>query len=253
MQDPRPNRYRALMTRMPVNSNHYQTLEVSETATQQEIKRAYRRLAKQFHPDSQTPQSNHEEITQVNAAYEVLGDPQRRSHYDRQRRLQQAGFDSAADLQARTERTVQTQEHYRQRRQAAQAADDEFYLWTRQVYTPVDRFIAQILKPLKQELRSLSADPFDDELMTGFQTYLAGCRTTLEKARGRFQSLPNPATAASVAANLYYCLNQLEDGIEEMERYTYCYEESYLHTGQELFRISAQLRKEAKSQLKTNR
>ncbi|MGB3135730.1 MAG: DnaJ domain-containing protein, partial [Nodosilinea sp.] len=33
---------------------HYQTLEINETATQAEIKRAYRRLAKQFHPDSQT-------------------------------------------------------------------------------------------------------------------------------------------------------------------------------------------------------
>ncbi|MBE7381203.1 MAG: DnaJ domain-containing protein [Leptolyngbya sp. SIO1E4] len=238
------------MTSTSAEKNHYQTLAVSETATQQEIKQAYRRLAKQFHPDSQTAYSGHEGITRINAAYEVLSDPQLRSQYDRQQRLQQAGFGSEAQIYDRAERTVRTQEHYRQRRNASKAADDAIHVWIRQVYTPVDRLIAKVLSPLKTQIRALSADPFDDELMEAFQTYLEGCRESLEKARGRFQAMPNPANAAAVAANLYYCLNQLEDGIEEMERYTYCYEESYLHTGQELFRISAQLRREAKSQLK---
>ncbi len=230
--------------------NHYQTLELAEDATQQDIKKAYRRLAKQLHPDSQTPQSGHDSIQRLNAAYEVLGDPQRRSHYDRQRRVQKAGFESETQIDQRAERTVRTQEHYRKRRRASQAEDDALQVWIRQVYNPVDRCIAQILNPLKGEIRSLAADPFDDELMEAFQSYLGTCRETLEKARGRFQSTANPASAAAVAANLYYCLNQLEDGIEEMERYTYCYEESYLHTGQELFRISSQLRREAKGQLK---
>ncbi|NER84888.1 MAG: J domain-containing protein [Leptolyngbya sp. SIO1D8] len=240
------------MTPTSAEKNHYQTLEVPETATQSEIKRAYRRLAKQFHPDSQTAQANHEGITRVNAAYEILGDPQLRSEYDRQRKLQQAGFGTESEIYDRAERTVRTQEHYRQQRHAAKAADDAFQVWVRQVYNPIDRLIGKIMSPLKSEIRSLSADPFDDELMETFQTYLENCRESLEKARGRFQSAPNPANAASVAANLYYCLNQLEDGIEEMERYTYCYEESYLHTGQELFRISSQLRREAKSQLKNS-
>ena len=239
------------MTSTSARKNHYQTLEVSERATQQEIKQAYRRLAKQFHPDSQRVQSaDHEAIQQINAAYEVLGDPQLRSNYDRLQRLQKAGYESEAQIDDRTERTVRTQEHYRQRREAAKEADDAFYTWMRQVYNPVDRLIGKILSPLKNEIRSLSADPFDDELMEDFQTYLENCRESLDKARGRFQSAPNPPQAAAVAANLYYCLNQLEDGIEEMERYTYCYEESYLHTGQELFRISSRLRREAKSQLK---
>ena len=241
----------AAMTSTSARENHYQTLEVSERATQQEIKQAYRRLAKQFHPDSQGIQSaNHEAIKQINAAYEVLGDPQLRSHYDRQQRLRQAGYESETQIEDRTERTVRTQEHYRQRREASKEADDAFYTWMRQVYNPVDRLIGKILSPLKNEIRSLSADPFDDDLMEDFQAYLENCRESLEKARERFQSIPNPAQAAAVAANLYYCLNQLEDGIEEMERYTYCYEESYLHTGRELFRISSQLRREAKSQLK---
>lgn len=233
-----------------VKTDYYRTLEVSEGATQQEIKQAYRRLAKQLHPDTQTPKSDHAGIQRINAAYEVLGDPQARSHYDRERRVKQTGFGSESELRDRTNRTAQSQEQYRQRRNAAKAADDSFQAWVRQVYNPVDRWIGKILSPLKGEIRALSGDPFDDELMENFQSYLESCREFLEKARSRFQSLPNPSNTAAVAANLYYCLNQLEDGIEEMERYTYCYEESYLHTGQELFRISTKLRKEAKQQLK---
>ncbi len=238
------------MTSKTADCNHYQTLEVSEQASQQEIKQAYRRLAKQHHPDAQPSSSGVDIIQRINAAYEVLGDPDRREDYDRRRRIQQAGFESEAQIRSRATRTAQSQAQYHQRRQAARVADDDFHQWVRQVYTPVDRYIAQILTPLKGEIKALSADPFDDELMTTFQTYLEGCRQVLEKARARFQSVANPASTAAVAANLYYCLNQLEDGIEEMERYTFCYEESYLHTGQELFRISKQLRREAREQLK---
>jgi molecular chaperone DnaJ len=67
------------------NQTHYQTLEVAETATQAEIKQAYRRLVKQFHPDSQTQPTGHDQIARINQAYEVIGDPQRRQVYDRQR------------------------------------------------------------------------------------------------------------------------------------------------------------------------
>ncbi len=244
---------------MSVTGNHYHTLEVSETATQIQIKRAYRRLAKELHPDSRSERASHEQITRLNAAYEVLGDPQRRSHYDRERRAQQVGLESEQVLHDgpngpvydyRAERTAQTQVHYRQQRRATQAADDSLSYWLRQVYNPADRYIGQIISPLKGQLRALSADPFDDELMANFQEYLESSREILEKAQARFQGLPNPATAAAIAANLYYCLNQLEDGIEEMERYTYCYEETYLHTGQELFRIATKLRRQAKADLK---
>lgn len=232
-------------------ANHYQTLEVSETATQGEIKQAYRRLAKELHPDSQSARASHEQITQLNAAYEVLGDQKRRAHYDRQRRAQQPGVASEETLRDRAERAAHSQAHYRQRRQAAQAADDAVALWLKQVYNPVDRTIGKILSPLKAQIRALSGDPFDDELMAAFQTYLEDCQDLLEKAQARFKTHPNPANTAAVAANLYYCLNQLEDGLEEMTRYTYCYEETYLHTGKELFRIATQLRREAKAQLKT--
>ncbi len=120
----------------------------------------------------------------------------------------------------------------------------------KQVYTPVSRLIQQILKPLKEQIDDLSADPFDDELMEDFQDYLEDCRELLNKAERTFRSLPNPPSVAGVAAHLYYCLNQVSDGIEQLETFTLNYDDSYLHTGQELFRIAAGLRREAQVAVK---
>ncbi|MEM8542621.1 MAG: DnaJ domain-containing protein [Cyanobacteria bacterium P01_H01_bin.119] len=237
-------------------TNHYQTLEVAETASQSEIKQAYRRLAKKFHPDSEAStssaaQNGHNQIVAINAAYEVLGDPQNRSRYDHERRLMAAvealGGGSDRD---RNQRTVESQNLYRQRRQQQRQADTHIHEWLKRVYRPTDRLMGQILSPLKGELRSLAADPFDDELMEGFQTYLETSRTQLEKAKSLFKSMATPSNAAGVAMDLYHCLNQLEDGIDEMERFTCSYQESYLHTGQELFRLVTKLRKGMKEEIK---
>jgi molecular chaperone DnaJ len=58
----------------------YRVLGVERTASQDEIKRAYRRLAHQFHPDKE--HGDEEKFKQVNAAYQVLGDKTKRAQYD---------------------------------------------------------------------------------------------------------------------------------------------------------------------------
>lgn len=61
----------------------YQILGVERSANADQIKRAYRKLAKQFHPDRNPGDAGAEEkFKQVQAAYEVLGDEQRRRQYD---------------------------------------------------------------------------------------------------------------------------------------------------------------------------
>src|SRR6266700_80072 len=87
--------------------NYYTMLVVTPTATQAEIKRAYRRLARQYHPDlNQLALDQH--IKQLNEAYKVLGNTTRRAAYDAQCLEEQ--------------RRKMAQEHVRQQKPQQQAA-----------------------------------------------------------------------------------------------------------------------------------
>jgi molecular chaperone DnaJ len=225
----------------------YKILDIETSATLAEIKQAYRQLAKQFHPDSQHELANHEQIAQVNAAYALLKDSKRRQVYD-SNHSSPSGIATAVDP-IRRQRAQASQDQYRQDRKVRHEADLHLSDWIKRVYTPVTREIAKVMKPLKAEISALAADPFDDELMDAFQLYLDGCRGSIEKAQQLFRSMPNPANVAGIAASLYYCLNHLEDGIQEFERFAQCYDDGYLTAGKEMFRMSTNLRREAQASL----
>jgi len=72
---------------MAPQHDYYQVLGVPETATTDEIKKAFRRLAKQHHPDRNpnTPQSA-ERFKEINEAHDVLSDAAKRKKYDQLRR-----------------------------------------------------------------------------------------------------------------------------------------------------------------------
>jgi molecular chaperone DnaJ len=74
----------------------YKVLEVPETASAEEIKRAYRRLARRYHPDRNPGDKQAEErMKEVSEAYDVLSDPKKRAEYDQVRRMARAGFAGA--------------------------------------------------------------------------------------------------------------------------------------------------------------
>lgn len=63
-----------------MNKDYYTILGVPRTASEEEIKKAFRKLAHEHHPDKKT--GNEEKFKEINEAYQILSDPKKRSNYD---------------------------------------------------------------------------------------------------------------------------------------------------------------------------
>ncbi|MBW1848248.1 MAG: DnaJ domain-containing protein [Deltaproteobacteria bacterium] len=67
---------------MMVVKNYYNVLNVNKDADEQEIKKAYRKLAREFHPDINTDKNAEEKFKQISEAYAVLSDNEKRMQYN---------------------------------------------------------------------------------------------------------------------------------------------------------------------------
>ncbi len=68
---------------MPAKRDYYQVLGIARNATDEEIKKAFRKLAFKYHPDRNREDGAAEKFKEVNEAYEALSDPDKRATYDR--------------------------------------------------------------------------------------------------------------------------------------------------------------------------
>jgi DnaJ-class molecular chaperone len=75
--------------------DYYETLGVPKTATADEIRSAFRKLARKHHPDvAKDKKAAEEKFKEINEAYEVLSDPEKRKQYDQLGAEMAAGFSS---------------------------------------------------------------------------------------------------------------------------------------------------------------
>ncbi|HLH62331.1 MAG TPA: DnaJ domain-containing protein [Ktedonobacteraceae bacterium] len=89
--------------------DYYKILEVPPTASMEEIKRSYHRLARMHHPDlNQHALDIH--IKRLNQAYEIIGNPAKRAQYDAQREAMQRRADARANLHRQQKEQAKKQE-----------------------------------------------------------------------------------------------------------------------------------------------
>jgi len=89
---------------MAIKRDYYELLGVPRNASDEEIKKAFRTLAKMYHPDRNKEPGAEEKFKEINEAYQVLSDPQKRSSYDRYGRagieggFPESGFGGLGDI-----------------------------------------------------------------------------------------------------------------------------------------------------------
>jgi ferredoxin len=130
------------------SKGYYNILGIQERATQLEIKKAYRRMARKYHPDRNGSSHAEDMIKKINAAYEVLSDIHKRDQYDRDGLDTRIEPEPAYEPQEHHAHTAHShQEHeqtraerLRSKKDAASASTAEHYYGPSQIETPKSRF-----------------------------------------------------------------------------------------------------------------
>ena len=214
--------------------NYYKELGLKQNATRNEIKSAYRLLAKKYHPDTG---GDNEKFLSLQLAWETLNDPHKKAIHDKSLINNESYIVS---------KNKNWSSELKNKKNNSTNKDQDIKDWIKKIYNPINRFISQVIKPLNDEIKKLSADPYDDELMEAFSSYLHESRKKIEKASSLFKSQAVPSSISSIGLDLYHCFSQVQDALDELDRYTQGYVDDYLFDGK-------QMMKEAKRiQLKMN-
>ena len=205
-----------------MSKDPYQILKVHPSAKLEEIKKAYRKLVKIHHPDKGGDSAV---MLEVNSAWEIL----KTKHKDLN--LNQV---NNSKLYNQNEYKRETNNH---------SKPEDLKKWFQNVYIPIDKLLGQIINPLGSKIRDLSADPYDEILMDSFCLYLEQSKNKITKIKEIYTSFACPSIIRDFSLDLYHCLSHVEDGINELERFTMGYVDNYLHDGKAMIAIAKKKRK----------
>ena len=207
-----------------MTKNFYEELGIKKNATKHEIQSAYRSLVKKHHPDAG---GEKERFLAIQIAWETLKDTIKKEKYDRKFFSSSTSFNS---LNENWEEKINSKKY------SSSIKDKEVEAWFKEIYTPTNRLISQIIKPLNNEIKELSADPYDDQLMQNFCSYINLSQKKIEKAYKIYNKKLVPKSISSLGLDLYHCFSQVKDALSELDRYTQGYVDDYLFDGKEMIK-----------------
>ncbi len=207
----------------------YQILKVHPSAKLEEIKKAYRKLVKIHHPDKGGDSAV---MLEINSAWDIL----KKKHKD-------LNFNKVNNSKVYNQNEYKRESHN-------YSNSEDIKKWFQNIYLPIDKLLGQIMNPLISKIRDLSADPYDQILMDSFCLYLEESKKKITKIKKIYTSFASPSIIRDFSLNLYHCLSHVEDGINELERYTLGYVDNYLHDGKAMIAIAKKERKFLKSNKK---
>ncbi len=205
-----------------MTKNFYKELGLEINATKSEIKSSYRSLVKKHHPDTG---GEKERFLAIQIAWETLNDPIKKEKYDEQ----------LLTLYSQSNNPEENwDEQFNKKKYNSSRTDKEVKTWIKDIYNPTNRLISQIIKPLNNEIKELSADPYDEELMESFCNYINISQKKIEKVERIYNSKSVPNSISGLALDLYHCFSQVKDALSELNRYTQGYVDDYLFDGKEM-------------------
>ena len=202
----------------------YEELGLKRDATKNEIKSSYRSLVKKHHPDAG---GDNDKFIAIQNAWEILNDPIKKENYDKQ------FFSSYTPS---NELNENWEKKFNSKKFNSSMKDREVETWMKEIYTPINRLISQIIKPLNNEIKELSGDPYDDELMENFCSYISNSQKKMRKIEQIYNKKLVPKSITALGLDLYHCFSQVKDALSEFDRYSQGYVDDYLFDGKQMIK-----------------
>ena len=221
-----------------MEKNLYEELGLKQNATKSEIKSSYRSLVKQHHPDAG---GEKERFLAIQNAWEILNDPLKKEQYDRNFCSSSSSFDSLNE---------NWEEKFNSKKYNSSMKDREVATWIKEIFTPINRSISQIIKPLNNEIKALSADPYDEQLMENFCSYIRFSQKKIEKVEKIYNKKLVPKSISALGLDLYHCFSQVKDALSEFDRYTQGYVDDYLFDGKEMIKEAKRIQSKMSAEKK---